>query len=317
MISDFIENLSANISKVIKGKDNEIKLICCAIIANGNILLEDTPGTGKTVLARALAKSIDCSFKRIQFTPDLLPSDITGINFYNMKSQEFILRKGPVFTNILLADEINRATPRTQSALLECMEERQATIDGETYSLGNIFTVIATQNPIEINGTYPLPEAQLDRFMIQISLGYPDKESEKDIVKSIGNIHPLDNISSVVSKEDLIQAKAELANVVVNDAVCEYIVDLANSIRRNSNVKLGLSTRGVLALKRFSQAYAAMNGRQYVMPQDVINTAPYVISHRLICKGFSITGGSNAMSFDVLKSSINSTPVPTENFGGD
>lgn len=306
MIKELTEKLTDNISKAVRGKDEQIKLVCAALFAGGHVLLEDVPGTGKTLLARSLAKSVDGGFRRIQFTPDLLPSDITGINFYNIKEQEFVLRRGPVFTNILLADEVNRATPRTQSALLECMEERQTTIDGETMKLETPFFVIATQNPTEIQGTYPLPEAQLDRFMIRLALGYPDREEEIKVIGGAASFGAESELSAVCTGADILAAQNAVNGCKANEAVCGYIADIAAATRRHAGVKLGLSTRGAAALKRMSCALAMTDGRDYAMPQDVQTAAPYVIPHRLIYKGYSQDGT------DVLRQILDSVPVPTE-----
>ena len=308
MVKELTEKITENISKAVRGKDKQIKLVCAAMFAGGHVLLEDVPGTGKTLLARSLAKSVGGDFRRIQFTPDLLPSDVTGINFFNAKAQEFVLRKGPVFTNILLADEINRATPRTQSALLECMEEHQTTIDGDTMKLETPFFVIATQNPTEIQGTYPLPEAQLDRFMIRLALGYPDREEEIAVIGGASSYGAEEKLSSVCAKDEIIEAQNEVNACKANEAVCGYIADIAVATRKHASVKLGLSTRGAAALKRMSCALAAIDGRDYAMPQDVKEAAPYVISHRLIYKGYSHNGANE----DIVRQIIESVPVPTE-----
>ncbi len=312
---EFGARLSENISEVIKGKEREIGIVTSALLAGGHVLLEDVPGTGKTMLARSAAKSLDCEFRRIQFTPDLLPSDITGINFFNMKTQEFVFRKGAVFTNILLADEINRATPRTQSALLECMEEKQTTVDGETYKLAPPFFVIATQNPVETAGTYPLPEAQLDRFLVRLKLGYSSRSSELEMLAAVGETHPIDKLTPVLTREDLAGASSEALNVQLNEACADYICAIGEATRSNEKIKLGLSPRGLIAMKKMSQAYAALEGSSFVTPDHVKAVAPYVIPHRLICREYTINR-SGSTAEEVTAQILDDVPVPTEKFGG-
>lgn len=310
-VQEYAVKLRSNISKIIKGKDDKIDLVIMALLSGGHVLLDDVPGTGKTVLAKALARSIDAGFSRIQFTPDLLPSDITGIHFFNMKEQEFMFRAGPVFTNILLADEINRATPRTQSALLQCMEEKQVTIDGELFLIDKPFIVLATQNPVETSGTYPLPEAQLDRFMIKLSVGYSDRESEMQILDNSRAVHPVENLTAVTDKTELLEMMNRVENIKVNEAVRGYIADIGNASRHNSEIKLGLSTRGLIALKNMSQARAALRGREFVTPDDVKTVAPYVCVHRLICRS-TVMRDPDSAKREILDKMIKELPVPTE-----
>ena len=310
-VQEYAVKLRSNISKIIKGKDDKIDLVIMALLSGGHVLLDDGPGTGKTVLAKALARSIDAGFSRIQFTPDLLPSDITGIHFFNMKEQEFMFRAGPVFTNILLADEINRATPRTQSALLQCMEEKQVTIDGELFLIDKPFIVLATQNPVETAGTYPLPEAQLDRFMIKLSVGYSDRESEMQILDNSRAVHPVENLTAVTDKTELLEMMNRVENIKVNEAVRGYIADIGNASRHNSEIKLGLSTRGLIALKNMSQARAALRGREFVTPDDVKTVAPYVCVHRLICRS-TVMRDPDSAKREILDKMIKELPVPTE-----
>ncbi|MBQ2901858.1 MAG: MoxR family ATPase [Agathobacter sp.] len=306
---ELLEKVIGNISKVIIGKEEVITFLLTALLADGHVLLEDIPGTGKTKLAKALAKSLDVDFSRIQFTPDLLPTDITGLSIYNQKSEEFVLRKGPAFTNILLADEINRATPRTQSGLLECMEERQITIDGETYPAGVPFFVIATQNPVETIGTFPLPEAQLDRFMMKLSMGLPTKEEECSILECYMKEEPLAILQSVITADEFLQAKAEIENVFVHRCVLEYMVEIVSATRVGENVLMGVSTRGTLALLHAAKAYAYLQGRDFVTPDDIKALAVPVLAHRIIM-GYEKSNGSQ----DFVKTILASTIVPTEEF---
>jgi MoxR-like ATPase len=278
------ERVVANVERVIVGKHVEVRMALVALLCEGHILIEDVPGVGKTMLAKALSKSIGCSFRRIQFTPDLLPSDVTGLSIFNQKTQEFEFRPGPIMAQVVLADEINRATPKTQSALLECMEERQATIDGTTYPMPSPFLVIATQNPIEYEGTFALPEAQLDRFMLRLRLGYPKAMEEIVILDEQKRLHPIDDLRQTLDLEELRQMQSGIKEIYVDQTVAEYIVRLVTATREHPDVYLGASPRGSLNLYRSSQAFAALEGRDYVIPDDVKQLAVAVLAHRLIIK---------------------------------
>ena len=309
-ISENASKIKENIAKVIVGKDEVINLLLTALLADGHVLIEDMPGTGKTKLAKALAASLDADFNRIQFTPDLLPADITGLDIYNQKSGQFEFTKGPVFTNILLADEINRATPRTQSGLLECMEERQVTVDGQTHTLDEPFFLIATQNPVETAGTYPLPEAQLDRFMMQIKMGYPTVAEELQIINRYISHDPLEDLLPVCSKNDLFKMKEMVKEVFVHDSVKEYITHLVEATRKHPMLVLGVNPRGTLALLKCTQAYAAIMGRDYVTPDDVKALCTSVFSHRLL----SYSTDRNTTVSRILSEILSSVEVPTESW---
>ncbi len=278
------DRVVANVERVIVGKHHEVQLALVALLCRGHLLIEDVPGTGKTVLAKAIARSLGCTFRRIQFTPDLLPSDVTGLSIYNQKTQEFEFRPGPIMSQVVLADEINRATPKTQSALLECMEERQATIDGISHMMPDPFLVIATQNPIEYEGTFALPEAQLDRFMLRLRMGYPTPTEEIVILDEQKRIHPLDALEEVLPVAELRDLQSAIREIYVDASVSEYIVRLVNATRTHPDVYLGASPRGSIALYRAGQARAALLGRDYVIPDDVKALAGPALAHRLIIK---------------------------------
>jgi MoxR-like ATPase len=301
------DRVIANVERVIVGKHEEVRLALVALLCRGHLLIEDVPGTGKTMLAKAIARSLGCSFRRIQFTPDLLPSDVTGLSIFNQKTREFEFRPGPIMAQVVLADEINRATPKTQSALLECMEERQATIDGITYKMPDPFLVIATQNPIEYEGTFALPEAQLDRFFLRLRLGYPQPLEEIVILDEQKRSHPLDDLSEVCGVEELRELQAAVREVYVDSSVSEYIVRLVNASRVHPDVYLGASPRGSIALFRAGQALAAMLGRDYVIPDDVKLLAEPALAHRLIIKTSAtihdVTAGS------VVRELLAMTPI--------
>lgn len=317
-VQELTDIIVRNISGVILGKSDEIRLIITALFCDTHVLIEDVPGTGKTRLARSLSHSIQADFKRIQFTIDLLPSDLTGIHFFDRKEDEFVFRPGPLFTNILLADEINRATARTQSSLLECMEEKQITVDGKRFLLSAPYFVIATQNPVETIGTFPLPEAQLDRFGLRISLGYPDKETSRQIMNVYSQSDPFETLQPVCNADDILVARKICSEVTIHPLITDYILDIIEATRHHSAVALGASPRAAITMMNIAKAFAATNGRNFVLPDDIKALAKPVLSHRLLLKttGYasdSLSEGS-VMSDNVIEQIINQVPCPTETF---
>lgn len=303
-----------NVEKVIVGKTEVVELVVIALISRGHALIEDVPGVGKTMLARSVARSVGCDFSRIQFTPDLLPSDVTGVSFYNQKTSEFEFRPGPILSQIVLADEINRATPKTQSALLEAMAERQVTVEGVTHTLADPFMVMATQNPIEYEGTFPLPEAQLDRFLLRVRVGYPTSDQEIAILDSQIQAEPIDNLTAVTSPSDIVQLQKAARDIYVHDLIKEYIVALTNATRDHQDASLGVSPRASLALMRGAQARSMIDGRDFVSPDDVKSIARAVMAHRLIISPAARMRGVNGD--DLVGEVLDSVPVPGAEVGG-
>ncbi len=308
IVAEVTERIAQSVGQVIIGKRNEVRLAILGLLCRGHILIEDIPGVGKTMMARALAKAVGCSFSRIQFTPDMLPSDITGVSIYNQRSNEFEFRPGPIMAQIVLADEINRATPKAQAALLEAMEERQVTVEGVTYPMQTPFMILATQNPIEYEGTFPLPEAQLDRFLIRIQMGYPAPTEEITILSSQQYQHPINNLQQIISVEDLQAAQQAVTEVYVAEEVKQYIIDMVTATRRHSDVYLGSSPRGSLSLFRAAQARAAMAGRDYVIPDDVKALAEVTLAHRIIMGPSARI--KDITSRNVVAELLQSVPVP-------
>lgn len=309
MSLEVVRRILSNVESAVLGQSSTVRLSIVALLAGGHILLEDAPGLGKTSLARAIAKTLGCGFVRMQFTPDLLPSDILGSSVYLPGTGEFEFRRGPIFANVLLADEINRTTPRNQSALLEAMSERQVSIEGVTHPLPQPFLVIATQNPWEFEGTYPLPENQLDRFMMCLSLGYPRRESEREILRRHRTGQPVDELQSVASPEELLAIQKQVQRVKVEESLADYMLDIADRTRNHSELTLGISTRGVLTLYRAAQAHAWVDGRDFVIPDDIKSTAIPVLAHRLVCRGV-VTESRRQRAARILRTLLDALPVP-------
>ena len=310
MIAESMQRARENIQQVIVGKDEPINLALVAVLCEGHILVEDVPGIGKTTLAKSIAASLGCTFRRIQFTPDLLPSDVTGINYFNQKSQEWEFRAGPVFSQILLADEINRATPRTQSALLEAMQEQQVTVDGNTKPLPRPFLVLATQNPIELEGTFPLPEAQVDRFLVKLPIGYPTLDEENSILLRFERADPLEQLAPVVETDELLAMQKQVREIRVEASVRNYAIAITRATRVHSEVSLGASPRGTLALYHAAQAWAAIHGRAFVVPDDIKKLTPYVLTHRILIQPQVRLRGRKPE--DIVAEIVETVPVPVE-----